>query len=72
MLGMTPNEAYKITDPDKINKINELKNKEYSKINKKRSYLEMNGKVLSKCQSYIIVKVLHSMSIFYIYYQNIT
>ena len=39
MLGTSPNEAYKITEQEKIKKINE-------KINIKRSYLQMNDKFL--------------------------
>lgn len=40
LIKTTPNLAYKITDPEKIKKINEIKNKEFEKINRKRSYLE--------------------------------
>ena len=43
LIGMTPNEAYKITDKKEINKINEIKIKEYEKINKKTNYLNHNG-----------------------------
>ena len=42
ILGMSPNEAYKLTDPDKINEINEKKNQLYTKINSKRTYLNVN------------------------------
>lgn len=37
---MTPNQAYKITNKDEIEKINNIKVKEFEKINKKRNYLE--------------------------------
>ena len=43
---MTPNEASKITDKETIKKINELKEKEFELINKKRSYLEINSTCL--------------------------
>lgn len=45
-IGMTPNEAYKITDKEEINKIKEIKIKEYEKINKKRNYLSNNDTCL--------------------------
>lgn len=40
ILGMSPIEAYKITDITKIKEINEKKNKLFAKINLKRSYLK--------------------------------
>ena len=43
---MTPNEASKITNKETIKKINELKEKEFELINKKRSYLEINSTCL--------------------------
>ena len=46
LIGMTPNEASKITDKETIKKINELKEKEFELINKKRSYLEINSTCL--------------------------
>ena len=45
MLGISPNKEYNITDYDKINKINDIKNKEF-KIKKKRCYLQMNDTYL--------------------------
>lgn len=42
ILGMSPNEAYKITDKDKIKEINEKYNKLFDKINNKRTYLNSN------------------------------
>ena len=39
---MTPNQAYKITDKYTIGRINNIKLKEYEKINKKWNYLEKN------------------------------
>jgi len=39
---MSPNEAYKLTEPDKINEINGKKNQLYTKINSKRTYLNEN------------------------------
>ena len=46
MLGITPFEASKLTDIDEINKINEIKNKEFNKINNKRTYLQDNDTCL--------------------------
>ena len=40
---MTPMEASKITDEETIKQINELKEKEFERINKKRTYLEINS-----------------------------
>ena len=40
LIGMSPNDASAIKDIDTINKINELKKKEFDKINKKRTYLQ--------------------------------
>ena len=45
-IGMSPNEAYKITNLDEIKKINDIKIKEYEKINNKRNYLEKNDTCL--------------------------
>ena len=42
MIGMSPNEAYKITNKDEIERINGIKIKVYEKINKKRNFLEKN------------------------------
>lgn len=59
---MTPNEAYTITDKDEINKINEIKIKEYEKINKKRNYLNdndtciLNTKFFKNLQKYFSYK----------------
>ena len=38
MLGITPFEASKLTDIDEINKNDKIKNKEFNKINNKRTY----------------------------------
>ena len=40
MIGMSPNEASKITNEEEIKLVNERKEKEFEKINKKRTYLE--------------------------------
>ena len=42
LLGTTPNKTYKIIDTNEINKINELKDKEFTKVNGKRNYLKSN------------------------------
>ena len=42
MIGMSPNDAAKITNEDEIKLNNERKNKEYDKINKKKTYLDEN------------------------------
>jgi len=39
---MSPNKASKITDPDVIKKINDIKEKEFSKINMKRNHIINN------------------------------
>ena len=46
MIGITPIEASKITNKETIIKINELKEKEFEHINKKRSYLKNNSTCL--------------------------
>lgn len=46
LLGMSPNEADNISDEETIKKINDIKNREFEKINKKRSYLEKNNTCL--------------------------
>ena len=46
ILGISPNEAYKITDPNKIKEINDIKNKLFEKINGKRTYLNENDTCL--------------------------
>ncbi len=46
MLGITPFEVSKLTDIDEIKKINEIKNKEFNKINNKRTYLQDNDTCL--------------------------
>ena len=46
MIGITPIEASKITNKENIIKINELKEKEFEHINKKRSYLKNNSTCL--------------------------
>jgi len=43
IIGMTPNEASKITDEEEIKKINERKDKEFEKINRKRNFLEFGN-----------------------------
>jgi len=40
MLGINPNEAAKIISVKEINKINDIKTKEFSKINHKRNYIK--------------------------------
>ena len=40
MIGMTPNQASKLTDIEGINKINSIKEKLFEKINQKRNYLK--------------------------------
>ena len=40
LIGMSPLEFSRITDPDTIKIINDLKSKEFANINKKRNYLE--------------------------------
>lgn len=42
VLGMSPNEAVKITDIEIINKVNAIKKREFDKINNKRNYLQVN------------------------------
>ena len=43
---MSPNEDEIIRDEETIKKINDIKNREFEKINKKRSYLEKNNTCL--------------------------
>ena len=43
MIGISPNEASKITDPDIIKKVNDIKEEEFSKINMKRNYIINNS-----------------------------
>ena len=43
---MSPNEAYKITNAEEIDRINNIKIKLFEKINKKRNFLERNDKCL--------------------------
>ena len=40
MLGINPNEAAKIISVKEINKINDIKTKEFSKINHKINYIK--------------------------------
>ena len=40
MFGVNPNTAAKITNIEEINKINDIKIKEFSKINNKRNYIK--------------------------------
>ena len=40
LIGMSPNEADNIREEETIKKINEIKNREFEKINKNRSYLK--------------------------------
>ena len=42
LIKTTTNLAYKINDPEKIKAINEIKDKEFEKINCKRTYLKTN------------------------------
>ena len=42
LIGMSPNEADNIKDEETIKKINDINNREFEKINKKRNYLEKN------------------------------
>ncbi len=61
---MTPNEACKITNNDEIKRINNIKIKEFEKINKKRKYLEkndlclMNPKVLKIGKNTLIPNII--------------
>jgi len=41
MLGISPNEAAKIYSIKDINIINDIKTKEFTKINHKRNYIKM-------------------------------
>ena len=43
---MSPIEASKLTDKDEIKRVNELKQKEFEKINKKRTFLKENDTCL--------------------------
>ena len=56
LLGITPNQAYKITDNTKINELNKIKTKEFDKINNKRNYLEVNDTCLLNPKLSIIGK----------------
>ena len=56
LLGLTPNQAYKITDNVKINELNKIKTKEFDKINNKRNYLEVNDTCLLNPKLIIIGK----------------
>ena len=51
LICMNPNEAYKITNEDEIKNINDIKIKEYEKINKKRNFLEKNDTYLKNINS---------------------
>ena len=46
IIGMSPNEASKITDLDEIKKINAIKEKLFDKINKKRNFLAKGSTAL--------------------------
>jgi len=46
LIGMTPNQAAKLTNENDINKVNKIKEKEFNKINLKRTYLETNNSCL--------------------------
>ena len=46
LIGMSPNEAYKITNAEEIDRINNIKIKVFEKVNKKRNFLERNDKCL--------------------------
>lgn len=46
LLGTSPNIAHSITENDEINKINELKEKEFNKVNSKRNFLKRNDTCL--------------------------
>ena len=46
IIGMSPNEADKITDSEEIKKINEIKVKLFEKINKKRDFLKKGSNAL--------------------------
>lgn len=41
---MSPNEESKLTNGNDIKKVNSIKEKEFNKINIKRTYLEANNK----------------------------
>ena len=56
LIGMSPNEADNIRDEETIKKINEIKNREFEKINKKRSYLENNDTCLLNLKFLLIGK----------------
>ena len=56
LIGMSPNEADNIRDEETIKKINEIKNREFEKINKKRSYLENNNTCLLNLKFLLIWK----------------
>ena len=45
LIGMTPNQAAKLTNENDINKANKIKEKEFNKINLKRTYLETDNKI---------------------------
>ena len=53
---MTSNESSKITQIEDIIKLNERKNKEFDKINKNHSYLEVNETCLLNPKFLIIGK----------------
>lgn len=46
MINMSPFEAMKITDEEKIKEINEIKKKEYEKINEKKNILDIGEYIL--------------------------
>ena len=45
LIRMTPNQAAKLTNENDINKVNKIKEKEFNKINLKRTYLETDNKI---------------------------
>ena len=45
LIGMTPNQAAKLTNENDINKVNKIKENEFNKINLKRTYLETDNKI---------------------------
>jgi len=42
IIGLSPNNEYKVSESKAIKKINSIKEKEFARINNKRTYLEPN------------------------------
>ena len=58
IIGMSPNEVAKINNENDIIRLNNLKDKEFEKINRKRIYIKINDTCIINKNFYLLENIL--------------